>query len=149
MRALYVFPAKGGATHITCEGPEGVPVLPEDPVARKVNEIKRYKTVERASRCSVRCFSHLLLLVFPASQLQLKRMFKKDALKKAEHLEVQGKELELTRPPLVCVCVCRRGLERIPAASGGSQHTCDHAIFYCATIPVNFNAWKRSCVVQR
>lgn len=36
VRALYVFPAKGGATHITCEGPEGVPVLPEDPVARKV-----------------------------------------------------------------------------------------------------------------
>lgn len=36
VRALYVFPAKGEATHITCEGPEGVPVLPEDPVARKV-----------------------------------------------------------------------------------------------------------------
>lgn len=35
-RALYVFPAKGDATRITCEGPEGVPVLPEDPVARKV-----------------------------------------------------------------------------------------------------------------
>ncbi|XP_036388965.1 (E3-independent) E2 ubiquitin-conjugating enzyme UBE2O isoform X1 [Megalops cyprinoides] len=47
-RALYVFPAKGDATRITCEGPEGAPVLPEDPVARK-----------------------------------LKRMFKKDAGKKA------------------------------------------------------------------
>uniref|UniRef100_A0A4W6F1W8 (E3-independent) E2 ubiquitin-conjugating enzyme n=1 Tax=Lates calcarifer TaxID=8187 RepID=A0A4W6F1W8_LATCA len=35
-RALYVFPAKGDATRITCEGPEGAPVLPEDPVARKV-----------------------------------------------------------------------------------------------------------------
>uniref|UniRef100_A0A8C3GCD3 (E3-independent) E2 ubiquitin-conjugating enzyme n=1 Tax=Cyclopterus lumpus TaxID=8103 RepID=A0A8C3GCD3_CYCLU len=35
-RALYVFPAKGDATCITCEGPEGAPVLPEDPVARKV-----------------------------------------------------------------------------------------------------------------
>ncbi len=35
-RALYVFPAKGEATRITCEGPEGAPVLPEDPVARKV-----------------------------------------------------------------------------------------------------------------
>uniref|UniRef100_A0A3B4GIR8 (E3-independent) E2 ubiquitin-conjugating enzyme n=1 Tax=Pundamilia nyererei TaxID=303518 RepID=A0A3B4GIR8_9CICH len=35
-RALYVFPAKGDATRITCDGPEGAPVLPEDPVARKV-----------------------------------------------------------------------------------------------------------------
>ena len=35
-RALYVFPAKGDATRITCEGPEGAPILPEDPVARKV-----------------------------------------------------------------------------------------------------------------
>lgn len=35
-RALYVFPAKGDATRITCEGPEGAPVLTEDPVARKV-----------------------------------------------------------------------------------------------------------------
>lgn len=35
-------------------------------------------------------------MVFVASQLQLKRMFKKDALKKTEHLEVQGKERELT-----------------------------------------------------
>lgn len=35
-RALYVFPAKGDATRITCEGPEGAPVLPEDPVIRKV-----------------------------------------------------------------------------------------------------------------
>lgn len=35
-RALYVFPAKPDATRITCEGPEGAPLLPEDPVARKV-----------------------------------------------------------------------------------------------------------------
>ena len=35
-RALYVFPAKGDATRITCEGPEGAPILPEDPVARRV-----------------------------------------------------------------------------------------------------------------
>lgn len=35
-RALYVFPAKGDTMRITCEGPEGAPVLPEDPVARKV-----------------------------------------------------------------------------------------------------------------
>uniref|UniRef100_A0A3P8XTP2 (E3-independent) E2 ubiquitin-conjugating enzyme n=1 Tax=Esox lucius TaxID=8010 RepID=A0A3P8XTP2_ESOLU len=35
-RALYVFPAKGDATHITCEGPDGAPGLPEDPVAKKV-----------------------------------------------------------------------------------------------------------------
>uniref|UniRef100_H3BYF9 (E3-independent) E2 ubiquitin-conjugating enzyme n=1 Tax=Tetraodon nigroviridis TaxID=99883 RepID=H3BYF9_TETNG len=38
-RALYVFPAKGDATRITCEGPEGVPVLPEDPVARKLKRM--------------------------------------------------------------------------------------------------------------
>lgn len=35
-RALYVFPPKGDATHITCEGPDGPSVLPEDPVVRKV-----------------------------------------------------------------------------------------------------------------
>ncbi|XP_034045229.1 (E3-independent) E2 ubiquitin-conjugating enzyme UBE2O [Thalassophryne amazonica] len=38
-RALYVFPAKGDATRITCEGPEGAPVLPEDPVAKKLKRI--------------------------------------------------------------------------------------------------------------
>ncbi|XP_029287472.1 ubiquitin-conjugating enzyme E2O [Cottoperca gobio] len=38
-RALYVFPAKGDATRITCEGPEGAPVLPEDPVARKLKRL--------------------------------------------------------------------------------------------------------------
>ncbi|KAM9315077.1 ubiquitin-conjugating enzyme E2O isoform 2-T2 [Pholidichthys leucotaenia] len=38
-RALYVFPAKGDATRITCEGPEGVPVLPEDPVVKKLKRI--------------------------------------------------------------------------------------------------------------
>ncbi|KAB5584456.1 hypothetical protein PHYPO_G00107740, partial [Pangasianodon hypophthalmus] len=38
-RALYVFPAKGDATRITCEGPEGAPVLPEDPVIRKVKRM--------------------------------------------------------------------------------------------------------------
>ncbi|XP_067353688.1 (E3-independent) E2 ubiquitin-conjugating enzyme UBE2O isoform X1 [Channa argus] len=38
-RALYIFPAKGDATRITCEGPEGAPVLPEDPVARKLKRI--------------------------------------------------------------------------------------------------------------
>ncbi|XP_061582756.1 (E3-independent) E2 ubiquitin-conjugating enzyme UBE2O-like isoform X2 [Cololabis saira] len=37
-RSLYVFPAKGDATRITCEGPEG-PVLPEDPVARKLKRM--------------------------------------------------------------------------------------------------------------
>uniref|UniRef100_A0A8D3B591 (E3-independent) E2 ubiquitin-conjugating enzyme n=1 Tax=Scophthalmus maximus TaxID=52904 RepID=A0A8D3B591_SCOMX len=36
-RALYIFPAKGDATRITCEGPEGATVLPEDPVARKTD----------------------------------------------------------------------------------------------------------------
>ncbi|XP_076871979.1 ubiquitin-conjugating enzyme E2O isoform X2 [Brachyhypopomus gauderio] len=38
-RALYVFPAKGDATRITCDGPEGSPVLPEDPVIRKVKRM--------------------------------------------------------------------------------------------------------------
>ncbi|KAI4832144.1 hypothetical protein KUCAC02_015120 [Chaenocephalus aceratus] len=38
-RALYVFPAKGDTTRITCEGPEGAPVLPEDPVARKLKRM--------------------------------------------------------------------------------------------------------------
>uniref|UniRef100_A0AAX7UW74 (E3-independent) E2 ubiquitin-conjugating enzyme n=1 Tax=Astatotilapia calliptera TaxID=8154 RepID=A0AAX7UW74_ASTCA len=38
-RALYVFPAKGDATRITCDGPEGAPVLPEDPVARKLKRM--------------------------------------------------------------------------------------------------------------
>ncbi|KAM8878432.1 ubiquitin-conjugating enzyme E2O isoform 2-T2 [Spinachia spinachia] len=38
-RALYIFPAKGDATRITCEGPEGAPVLPEDPVARKLKRM--------------------------------------------------------------------------------------------------------------
>lgn len=35
-RVLYVFPSKGDATRITCEGPEGAPVHPEDPVCRRV-----------------------------------------------------------------------------------------------------------------
>lgn len=43
-RALYVFPAKGDATRITCEGPEGVAVLLEDPVARKVKKIYTEKS---------------------------------------------------------------------------------------------------------
>ncbi|XP_029367677.1 ubiquitin-conjugating enzyme E2O [Echeneis naucrates] len=38
-RALYVFPAKGDATRITCEGPDGAAVLPEDPVARKLKRM--------------------------------------------------------------------------------------------------------------
>ncbi|XP_015211747.1 (E3-independent) E2 ubiquitin-conjugating enzyme UBE2O isoform X2 [Lepisosteus oculatus] len=40
-RALYVFPAKGESTQITCEGPEGVPVLPEGSVAKKVKRLLR------------------------------------------------------------------------------------------------------------
>ncbi|KAG7273126.1 LOW QUALITY PROTEIN: hypothetical protein CRUP_005454 [Coryphaenoides rupestris] len=50
-RALYVFPAKGDATHITCEGPEGAPVVPEDPVARRLKRMfKKYagKKTEKA-----------------------------------------------------------------------------------------------------
>uniref|UniRef100_A0A4W5RKE7 UBC core domain-containing protein n=1 Tax=Hucho hucho TaxID=62062 RepID=A0A4W5RKE7_9TELE len=47
-RALYVFPAKGDTTHITCEWPDGAPGLPEDPVARKVCELLGKKTSENA-----------------------------------------------------------------------------------------------------
>ncbi|XP_028828548.1 ubiquitin-conjugating enzyme E2O isoform X1 [Denticeps clupeoides] len=43
-RALYIFPAKVDATRITCEGPEGAPVLPEDPVARKLKRMFRKET---------------------------------------------------------------------------------------------------------
>ncbi|XP_061628315.1 (E3-independent) E2 ubiquitin-conjugating enzyme UBE2O isoform X2 [Phyllopteryx taeniolatus] len=38
-RGLYVFPANGDATRITFEGPEGTPVLQEDPVVRKLKRI--------------------------------------------------------------------------------------------------------------
>ncbi|XP_078135799.1 ubiquitin-conjugating enzyme E2O isoform X1 [Sander vitreus] len=38
-RALYVFPAQGDAKRITCDGPEGAPVLPEDPVVRKLKRM--------------------------------------------------------------------------------------------------------------
>nr|XP_061779077.1 (E3-independent) E2 ubiquitin-conjugating enzyme UBE2O-like isoform X1 [Nerophis lumbriciformis] len=38
-RALYVFPAKGDATRISFEGPEGAHVLSEDPVVRKLKRI--------------------------------------------------------------------------------------------------------------
>ncbi|KAJ8363569.1 hypothetical protein SKAU_G00124000 [Synaphobranchus kaupii] len=48
-RALYVFPAKGDATRITCEGPEGAPVLPEDPVARKLKRMFKKDTVRKAT----------------------------------------------------------------------------------------------------
>lgn len=54
-RALYVFPAKGDATRITCEGPEGAPVLPEDPVARKV----RIKCYLRMSWYTFNCSCYL------------------------------------------------------------------------------------------
>ncbi|XP_062402170.1 (E3-independent) E2 ubiquitin-conjugating enzyme UBE2O [Sardina pilchardus] len=38
-RALYVFPSKVDATRITCEGPEGAPVHPEDPVCRRLKRM--------------------------------------------------------------------------------------------------------------
>ncbi|KAI2663451.1 (E3-independent) E2 ubiquitin-conjugating enzyme UBE2O [Labeo rohita] len=38
-RALYVFPAKSDTTRITCEGPEGAPAHPEDPVVRKLKRM--------------------------------------------------------------------------------------------------------------
>ncbi|XP_047433922.1 (E3-independent) E2 ubiquitin-conjugating enzyme UBE2O [Mugil cephalus] len=47
-RALYVFPAKGDATRITCEGPEGAPVLPEDPVARKLKRMFKKDSGKKA-----------------------------------------------------------------------------------------------------
>ncbi|XP_030637502.1 ubiquitin-conjugating enzyme E2O [Chanos chanos] len=48
-RALYVFPAKGDATRITCEGPEGAPVLPEDPVARKLKRMFKKDSGKKAT----------------------------------------------------------------------------------------------------
>lgn len=54
-RALYVFPAKGDATRITCEGPEGAPVLPEDPVARKVWIKCYYYMSEYRFICALLC----------------------------------------------------------------------------------------------
>ncbi|KAM9769379.1 ubiquitin-conjugating enzyme E2O isoform 2-T2 [Menidia menidia] len=47
-RALYIFPAKGDATRITCEGPEGAPVLPEDPVARKLKRMFKKDSGKKA-----------------------------------------------------------------------------------------------------
>uniref|UniRef100_A0A674AA36 (E3-independent) E2 ubiquitin-conjugating enzyme n=1 Tax=Salmo trutta TaxID=8032 RepID=A0A674AA36_SALTR len=49
-RALYVFPAKGDTTHITCEWPDGAPGLPEDPVARKLKRMfKKESLVKKTS----------------------------------------------------------------------------------------------------
>ncbi|KAM8843493.1 ubiquitin-conjugating enzyme E2O isoform 2-T2 [Synchiropus picturatus] len=56
-RALYIFSGKGDASRITCDWPEGAPVLPEDPTARK-----------------------------------LKRIFKKDPVKKPENATMQGEQ---------------------------------------------------------
>ncbi|XP_056441748.1 (E3-independent) E2 ubiquitin-conjugating enzyme UBE2O [Gadus chalcogrammus] len=51
-RALYVFPAKGDATRITCEGPEGATLATEDPVARRLKRMYKKdagkKTTEKA-----------------------------------------------------------------------------------------------------
>lgn len=82
-RALYVFPPKGDATRITCEGPEGAPILPEDPVARKV-------CLEVPLPCLwlPQSMNRVLLEVFcphtcpPCQYLQLIKMFKKDVGKK-------------------------------------------------------------------
>ncbi|XP_043971396.1 (E3-independent) E2 ubiquitin-conjugating enzyme UBE2O isoform X2 [Gambusia affinis] len=38
-RALYIIPAKGSATCMTCDGPEGAHFLPEDPIARKLKRV--------------------------------------------------------------------------------------------------------------
>ncbi|XP_055013772.1 (E3-independent) E2 ubiquitin-conjugating enzyme UBE2O isoform X2 [Boleophthalmus pectinirostris] len=43
-RALYVFPAKGDTTRITCEGPEGGPVLPDDLVVRNLKRMLKKDT---------------------------------------------------------------------------------------------------------
>uniref|UniRef100_A0A8C7CP98 (E3-independent) E2 ubiquitin-conjugating enzyme n=1 Tax=Oncorhynchus kisutch TaxID=8019 RepID=A0A8C7CP98_ONCKI len=51
-RALYVFPAKGDTTHITCEWPDGAPGLPEDPVARKVSQFLFYfRIIQSTPEC--------------------------------------------------------------------------------------------------
>ncbi|MEQ2168669.1 hypothetical protein GOODEAATRI_017183, partial [Goodea atripinnis] len=38
-RALYIIPAKGSATCMVCDGPEGAHFLPEDPIARKLKRV--------------------------------------------------------------------------------------------------------------
>ncbi|XP_028306737.1 ubiquitin-conjugating enzyme E2O isoform X2 [Gouania willdenowi] len=52
-RALYVFPAKGDATLITCEGPEGAPVLPEDPVVRKLKRMFKKDSGKKTDNADV------------------------------------------------------------------------------------------------
>lgn len=38
-RALYIIPAKGSATCMTCDGPEGAHFLPEDPIVRNLKRV--------------------------------------------------------------------------------------------------------------
>ncbi|KAG2460822.1 UBE2O enzyme, partial [Polypterus senegalus] len=46
-RCLYVFPAKGDTTQITCEGPEGATILPEGSVAKKVRRLLKKEIVRK------------------------------------------------------------------------------------------------------
>ncbi|XP_028674845.2 (E3-independent) E2 ubiquitin-conjugating enzyme UBE2O isoform X2 [Erpetoichthys calabaricus] len=46
-RCLYVFPAKGDTTQITCEGPEGAAILPEGSVAKKVRRLLKKEIVRK------------------------------------------------------------------------------------------------------
>lgn len=68
-----------------------------------------------------------------ASWLQLKRMFKKDSVKKTEHLEVQGMDRPLTDHPLV------GGLELI--------HTLFCSLIFQLQRVVLFQI--KACLVQR
>ncbi|KAJ3614259.1 hypothetical protein NHX12_017833 [Muraenolepis orangiensis] len=52
-RAIYVFPVKSEASRITCEGPEGTPIIPEDPVTRKLKLMYGKKTTESGDTTEV------------------------------------------------------------------------------------------------
>uniref|UniRef100_A0A8C5D0Q1 UBC core domain-containing protein n=1 Tax=Gadus morhua TaxID=8049 RepID=A0A8C5D0Q1_GADMO len=47
-RALYVFPAEGDGTRITCQGPEGATLALEDPVVRRVRVLLPTDTVQKS-----------------------------------------------------------------------------------------------------
>ncbi|XP_056606679.1 LOW QUALITY PROTEIN: (E3-independent) E2 ubiquitin-conjugating enzyme UBE2O [Triplophysa dalaica] len=51
-RALYVFPTKSETTRITCEGPEGAPAQPDDPVVRKLKRMFRKESGKKMSENS-------------------------------------------------------------------------------------------------
>ncbi|XP_076027271.1 ubiquitin-conjugating enzyme E2O isoform X2 [Genypterus blacodes] len=59
-RALYVFPAKGDATWITCEGPDGAPALPEDPVVRKLKRMFKKDSGKKTENADTQAGEHKL-----------------------------------------------------------------------------------------